>query len=691
MKPTATLSLIALGSLLAATTGYLLAPQNPPAEPTPAEPTSAEIPAEPVAPPNPRDLPIPSFTFAQPFDARAELDHALATELDSERLGRLMAIGYHAAQGNPLENLESLSPELWDYANYDLRGAFLAEWMRSSPETFLPWAETKYPELQKSRQTRLFSSFHLAYLEPHALLQLLPQVENQKLKNDLRYALLGTLIEVDPTLLWQNREIIATHTEIINEAASKGLAELALQIWEWTDYEAIDFDHTLYAYMGENERLDLAAHLQDYRKTNFLAAYAKAHPAAAANWIQTQPAFPDIEHEFSPDHTAFFQKLLTHPDFAKLPDAPLWFCEAINSDMEGHLHSSLFACLSRNPDTLNTYQVQEYFRQSLYSVPQPDELKRFYLSLENGHPILPVIESVMLNEKEIYAEALASRAVRETPTPDRILQVLQYGNVEKWPDTYRQAALNTLESLDDEQLLWSLSPEMVLAATQIDPQRLTRLLAQADPDWLETTLNNPSFFNNATIQTLDLLPSLLANMPSEKAEYLQDQARQNAFFHAYQSDDKVPYVTIAAKSNEALLVGNSIQLQDFKSNPSLRDAINQHPLRDDFYLSLASDSDETEFTDPNLQRAALRLQQGRALFQQEGPAIAATFAALPDSEKLAVAKAALIVDQFNGPNPAANQILELPIWSDAERKDLYQIGFKSFINSNLEYHSDFDW
>lgn len=678
--------------LLAATVssfsiGFWLA--RSPASPTPAP----EQPA--FAPTAQTDAPytVPSYYFQDPFSPREELNATLSLPNSVARYGRMIAIGYHAARENQLENLAKLSPEIWDYSNYDLRGAFHSEWMRASPNTFLPYAEAKYQELAEAKQETLFPSYHLSYMEPLALLDILPKIQHQQLKAQLCNNLLGTLIELDPSMLWEHKELIASNQAIIDEASSKTLYDLALQFWELSGWESITFDSELHAYLAQNQLLDYAAKLTGYEKTRFATEYALAHPADAAQWVREQSELLEFEYEFQAEHASFFRKLFATEKFSDWEYAAKWLCEGISADTDAENQSALFSTLKDSPQLCHLSSLQEEFSAYLFLVANPDAIKNLYLEIANDHPLLSLLEQFMLKAPADYSDAIVARTTRETPTPDRLMQVLEMGNLDAWPDAYYQAAKETLLSLSDEDLLWSLSPGMLLSAQQIATERIQNILSMADPSWLTNSLHHYEFASNASIQNLSSLPHLLQDLPQEEADSIMATARNHALRKSVFDPNKLAYLQFAQTQNETLIVAQSIELESYQKDPALKKAISENPHRDDIYLAIASNHlvSQTDTNDPNITQAFQRIETGRKLSRKPASEIVSTIQSLPSSERFITAKAVLMAQNQETGGSRSTPLIDLPIWSDTEREQLQVLGFTHLINYSIDYQTDFTW
>ncbi|MDQ8198715.1 hypothetical protein QEH56_11170 [Pelagicoccus enzymogenes] len=636
---------------------------------------------------------VPSFPFSQPFDPRRELDHALSLDDETERYGRMIAIGCYAARQNPKRNLAILSPDIWHYPNYDLRGAFHSEWMRTAPDSFLEYSEAKYKTLSEENQTKLYPSYHLSYMEPMALLELLPKVENQRLKNRLRSDLLGTLIELDPSLLWENRELVASPQAIIDEASAKSLFDLALQFWELTDWEEISFGLELHDYIAQNQLLSYASKLQGYERTTFAVSYAAAHPAAAADWVRQQGDFHDISYEFDSEHAPFFKHLFASKGFAQWEDAGLWICEGISADSEQQNHASIFRTIKAAPEHCHIIRLKEEFTAYLHQVEDLQSIKSLYLSLQNDHPILETLERFMLQSDKDFSDAIVTRTTREAPTPERLMQVLEIGKLEVWPPAYLAAAKETLNSLSEEQLLWSLSPGMILSAQEIAPDRIQNLISSADPTWVYNTLGSYEFTSNAIVRNLDQLPHLLKDLPPEKAQNILESARTAALQQSLFDPNKIAYLGVAQTPSETLIVANSIELSAYLEDKELKQAIDSHPFHDDIYLSIASNSlpDDYPVDDPKLNQALARIEKGRELSKKSPYEAVSSIQSLPDSERLLTAKAFLLAKAQTAQYSGTEELIKLPIWSESERQQLQTLGFTHLVNQNIDYSSEIIW
>ncbi len=637
---------------------------------------------------------IPSFDFEDPFDPRKELSLALSLESGAERYGRLIAIGTQAARENPEQNLAILSPEIWDYPNYDLRGAFHAEWMRSDPDTFLAFAEKKHEELVQSNQTQLFPSYHLAYMEPMVLLDLLPKIQSQKLKSQICGDLLGTLVELDPSLLWEHRQEIASAEAIVGEATRKGLYDLALQFWERSEWQEMRFNNDLFAYMAKNQLMDYAAHLQAYSKTRFATYYAQEHPAAAALWVRQQDKIEDFEYSFDTEHAAFFAKLFNTEGFSKWANAPAWISEGIEADHTSQNTNAIFSAIKASPQACHLTQLKESFASYLAQIENIEQIKSLYLALDNDHPILPTLEQFMLHSGTDFSDAIVARTTREPPTPTRLMQVLQLGNLDSWPDAYFSAARDTINALSDDELIWSLSPSMLISLNEIAPERIQTIISIADPTWLSNTLNSASFTMAATLSNLEQIAGLVQDLPSEDAQRIIESARATVLGQSYLDENKLGYLKLAHTHSEALTVANSISIDSYESSPELKSAIEEHPDREDIYLSIANNSilgANIETSDPNIKQALDRIETGRELSKQNHTEIVSTIQSLPSSERFITAKAILMVTNQFPTNNAPDTIVNLPFWSAAEREQLETLSFRYLVNYKLYDDPNFIW
>ncbi len=668
---------------------------------SPSQETPAPLLAkEDIAPPSIETTPttdhytIPSFDFEDPFDARKELNLALSLESGAERYGRLIAIGTQAARENPEQNLALLSPEIWDYPNYDLRGAFHAEWMRSDPETFLAFAEKKYEALIQSNQTELFPSYHLAYMEPMGLLDLLPKIQGQSLKNRICSDLLATLVELDPALLWQHRQEIATAEAIVDEATRKGLYDLALQFWERSEWQEMRFDSELYVYMAKNQPMEYIAHLQGYPKTCFATYYAQERPADAALWVRQQDTLEDFEYSFNTEHAAFFAKLFSTEDFSKWVDAPAWISEGIEADHNAQNTNAIFSAIKASPEACHLMQLKESFAGYLSEIENIEQIKDLYLALDNDHPILPTLEQFMLHSANDFSDAIVARTTREPPTPTRLMQVLGLGNLDSWPAAYFSAARDTLNSLSDDELTWSLSPSMLISLNEIAPERIQTIISTADPTWLSNTLNSASFTMAATLSNLDQITELVQDLPPEDAQRIIESARATVLGQSYLDENKLGYLKLAHTHSEILTVANSISIDSYESSPDLQTAIENSPDREDIYLSIANNAilmANTEISDPNIKRALDRIETGRELSKQNRTELVSTIQSLPSSERLATAKAILMATNQSPANNAPDTIVNLPFWSPAEREQLETLSFRYLVNYDLYDDPNFIW
>lgn len=660
---------------------WLYQPKHPPLETNNAEiETQAKTEYTPAA-----------FTFTQPFDARAELNKTLQLTDLTERYGRLIAIGYRAAQSDPKKNLAALSPEIWQYANYDLRGAFQAEWMRNAPLQYLSWAKLNFEELEQKGELNLFPAYHLAYMEPRALLELLPLIENPSLKSRLKRELLSTLVELDPALLWERREEVADATAIINEAAQKGHYRLALQFWISSEWENHHLDPGLLTYIAQEQLLEAAGKLEDYQRTRFAAAYAIAHPSEAALWVRAQPHFSEIEYSFDEDHQQFFSKLFALESFSSWADAPLWIREGINSDHDIENTTTLFSAIKSNPVACKNSRLKNSFHDYLFQVDDLDSIKTLYLGLENKHPILEVLESYMLQSESNFNDAIVKRTIRESPNPSRLMQVLELGNLDTWPEEYLSAARSTLNSLSDEQLLWNLSPSMILSAQEISPDRIRKIMATADPLWINSTLKNFGFIKNVSLSQLGSISTLVQDLPAEDAQTILASARASLFQKAVFDENKAGYLHLAQSSSEAIQVAIGIDAEAYQSDASLRAAIEQSQFKDDIYLSIASSSEETESTDPSFANAYETIRQAKALMNQGQKTVVSSIQSLPEAERFLIAKAALLTDDPYASNNSIRQIVDLPIWDEEQRRQLQSLSFKHYVNESLVHDTEFVW
>lgn len=635
---------------------------------------------------------VPRFAFSDPFDPRKELDYALSLEDTTERYGRLFAIGFQSAQESPEQNLAVLAPEIWDYPNYDLRGAFYSEWMRSYPESFLSHAEEKYAELAHSHKTKLFPTYHLSYMEPHALLELLPKITNTKLKNRARSELLATLVELDPSLLWERRDEIGSSQAIISEASNKGLYELALEFWELSGWEEIFFNDDQYTYMAKNHLTGYASHLVGYQKTMFASAYARENPAEAAKWVRAQERLVEIEYEFDPEHAAFFKHLFALENFPGWADASAWICESISADDPCENRHSIFSVIEAAPEACHFTRLKDEFFDYLDLLEDKKPIKKLYLAIENDHPILETLEQYMLQFSEEFSDAIVARTTREAPTPERLMQVLEMGNLDAWPDAYFVAARDTLNSLGDQDLIWSLSPSMLLSAQEIAPERIQNMLSTADPTWLSNTLNSSEFHANATIKQLEVIPELLGDLPEEDAQNILNTARSSVLRNAYLSKDKIPYLQIAQNQKEVLLVAGGIDIDSFLQDQTLKKEIAKNPYSDDIYLTIANNYQFThkDADDPNLQQALDRIEVGRELSHKSESVIVSTIQSLPSNERFLAAKAVLMSNYNDSTTKHSEKIAELPFWSESEVEQLKSLSFTQMVNFNID-HPDFIW
>ncbi len=649
--------------------------------------------AQQLSDPEQSEYTVPRFDFSDPFDPRKELDHALSLKDPTERYGRLFAIGFQSAQETPEKNLNILSPEIWDYPNYDLRGAFHSEWMRSNPESFLSYAEKKYPELAESLQTKLFPTYHLSYMEPHALLELLPKITNTGFKNQARRELLSTLIELDPSLLWEKRSEIASSQEIIRGASNKGLYELALDFWEMSEWEEVFFNDDQYTYMAKNHLLSYASHLVGYQKTRFASAYARENPAEAAKWVRSQERLIEIEYEFEPEHAAFFKHLFATESFSDWPDASAWIREGINADEPCENRHSIFSAIEVAPEACHFTRLKDDFFDYLEVLEDKEPIKKLYLAIENDHPILETLEQYMLQYNEDFADAIVARTTREAPTPERLMQVLEMGNLDAWPDAYFVAARDTLNALGDQDLIWSLSPSMLLSAQEIAPERIQYMLSSADPTWLSNTFNSYEFYSNAEIKHLEIIPELLGDLPEEDAQSILNSARSSILQNAYLSKDKAPYLKIAQNQKEVLLVAGGIDIDSYLQDQALKKEIERSPYSDDIYLTIANNYQFThkDADDTHIQEALGRIEAGRELSQKSESVVVSTIQSLPSKERFLAAKAVLMANQYDSVATHSEKIVELPFWSESEVEQLKSLDFTQLVNFNIDQHPDFIW
>lgn len=640
-----------------------------------------------------RNYDVPRFTFSEPFDLKKELRYALALEDPTERYGRLFAIGYQSAQNNPEKNLEILSPEIWDYHNYDLRGTFHSEWMRLNPDSFLAYAEEKYTELTESHLTKLFPVYHLSYMEPLALLELLPRFTNTNLKNRARNDILGTLIEVNPTLLWENRTEIASTQEIVREASNKGLYPLALEFWQLSGWEDLYFTDELHSHMAKNELLDFATHLSGYQKTQFAIAYSLENPSAAAKWVRSQAPLVDIDYEFTPKHAAFFRHLFATERFSDWPDAAAWLCESISADQPANNNASIFSAIKKSPKACHQARMAEELAQYLGRIENRNSIKKLYLSIENDHPILNVLEQFMLKESDKFTDAIVARTTREAPTPERLMKVLEMGNLDSWPEQYFAAARDTIDSLSESDLQWGLSPSMILSAQEVSPDRIQNLLASADSNWLSNTLNSSEFYANATIKHLDVIPELLRDLPTSDAQAIIESARSSILRNSLHENDKAKYLRVAQNQKEALLVAKGINVESYLQDDQLRNEIAQNPHKQDIYLAIANNSQfsHEDAKDPNLKQALERIESGRELSRKDTSTIISAIQSLPSSERFLTAKAMLMANEKSHGADHSESLFNLPFWSESEVEQLKSLNFTHLINLNIDNHSDFIW
>ncbi|EDY83974.1 hypothetical protein VDG1235_3601 [Verrucomicrobiia bacterium DG1235] len=629
------------------------------------------------------------FTFENPFSPRRELNRALGAENAAERYGRFLAIGYHSAQEHPLQNLESLSPEIWNYENYDLRGAFFSEWMRKDPEEFLPWAEAKYLALAKDKKLELFPTYHLAYLEPIALLELLPKIKVESFADTVRNDLLGTLLEKDAALLWKRRNEIASLNRIIEKASDRGLLPLALQFWRWSEWEDLSLPDRLYEYMAKHSLLNDAIHLVGYQRTLFAVHYAAFSPAAAANWVRAQPTLYDFIYEFDNRHTAYFRALLASQNFHEWSDASAWIREAISSDEDTLLAESVFAAIQLLPDSAVNIALIEDLNDYLYEIDNDSAIEKFYLSLDSNHPVLAEVEAYLLSNQERFGQVLTKRATRELPTPDRLLKAFALGNIDNWPDSYFESAKASFAQMSDDELLWSLAPNMLLTAAQFDSERIQNLVANADPVWIQTTLSNSGFLNNVSLESLELVSEMISTLPADQARSINENAKSVVIQTASIDSDHQKYIKIASRSEDINLIANSISLEDYQNNPELQAAIKAHPRKEEFYQGIVSSNNAKTYQDPDFQNAFKQLEKGRALLELPADDIVSNLQSLPKTERLDLAKATVIVSNDLDQHSDLMKLFELPIWSDDDKKELYDLGFKNYLNFNL--HSGIDW
>lgn len=651
-------------------------------------------------PPNPASLEAddsnsnytpPSFAFSTPFNAREELRKTLSLTDLTERYGRLIAIGYHAAQSEPEKNLAELSPEIWQYANYDLRGAFQAEWMRNAPLDYLAWANLNYKELEQNGTLTLFPAYHLAYMEPKALLELLPRFESLSLKGRLKRELLSTLVELDPALLWERRDEIADSTAIIGEAAQKGHYRLALQFWESSGWEDHFVNDELLTYIAQEQLLQAAAQLEGYQRTRFAVAYASKHPIEAALWVRAQASLPEVDYNFDSEHRSFFSQLFALDTFSSWEDAPTWIREAINADQDSENATTIFSTIKSNPEACKNTRLKEAFRDYLAMGDDIENVKSLYLSIENEHPILEILESYMLQSDSDFSDAIVQRTLRESPTPSRVMQVLELGNLETWPPEYLSAALSTLDSLSDDQLLWNLSPSMILSAQEIAPDRIRNIMATADPLWINATLKNFGFIKNVSLSQFQSIATLVQDLPAEDAQAILGSARASLFQKALFDENKTDYLALAQSSNEAMQVAIGIDSDTYQSDPGLRAAIGKSQFKEDIYLSIASSSEETEHPDPNFAKAYETIRQARNLMQQGESSIVSSIQTLPENERFPIAKAALLTADPLARNSNVRKIIDLTIWDEEQRRQLQSLSYKHYVNESLEHETDFVW
>lgn len=620
-----------------------------------------------VAPPEPN---LPAFPFDSPFDARAAFEKSLDEAHPARRIGMWMAIGYHAAQNDPQTNIAALEPEFWQAPYYDLRGALLAEWMRLDPESFLAWAEPKFETMHRAGQAASFPVYHLAYLEPERLLQLVSKIAYDPLAEFAKGNLLHTLVEKDPDLLWERRDAIAPLKDLIAVASGKGLHALALDFWERSGWVVDTLPHSLVEHLGQAKRTDLARHLGLDSRNAFAAAFAAAHPSDAARWVRRSAALQRFEHEFDAEHLPFFRSLLRQADFAEWSDAPLWLAEATLVDQEQALAPRLLSTLERNPILLTNGRLRDQLREYLLRAEDGQTLKSAYLSLDAAHPLTKALEGVMLLQQDRYGDALALRAARDRPTPERLLQAMSAANHEDWPEAFAEAARKTLAQLSNHELQWQLSPDQLLAAHQLDPERVQDLLADADPQWISSTLASPRFLSKLRPQTLDTIDPLLRHLPSEEAQRIRENARQQALRNIDWNADKAPYLEIAQAPNEAALLSYAFTDSELSHDDSLRQAIAEHPHSEAIYLAIAQRPGSEALDSPELQQARATLERARQMLYQPQAQIVATLQQLDPPERLQLMKAAqLTALRFNAVE-VTEPLIDQPLWTEAERDQL---------------------
>lgn len=671
-------------TFLAALAGHFLASlQDQHAENAIGYTTDAPNPPTPFEEKNTIALPL-AFPFADPFNPRHELNRAAAAKDRNEQLSRYIAIGHRAAQSKQTQRIEDLSPEFWEYQHYDLRGAFQAEWLRKDPQAYLQWAEPTFERLKTQNKLELFPSYHLAYFEPYKTLDLLAAAKNESLKSALKSSLLSTLIELDPETLWRKREQIASADAIISEAENKGLLPLVMDFWGRTEWAERSFRTDFLKHLASSKRTDLAAYLNPRNKKQFLSFLALEYPDFAASWPTVQSLSPNLySNDFTPAHSAFFIQLTDSPDFQTWSSARSWLRLIAKIDHKGQLAPIFLKAIASYPDLSHSSSLRYSFTEYIARLQDSEPIETLYLSLENDHPMLASLEAFMIRSETDFENALIKRATREKPTPERLIKTLAYGNLETWPQTYLDSARDTLDLLSDEELMWSLSPNMLLSALELDQDRVQTLLNNADPAWLANSLNNRRFAGSVTMESISKLPEILQDLPEERRKSITETAHFNVITQAYLAEDKIPYLKLTRNTKEALIVSSQIHITEYRENKTLREEIQNHPNKNAILLGIVSDSFETQIPEPELAEAAKRIKTSAQLFHGGRDTVVSKIQTLPAAERFELVKTALIVSDSHHISTNTQKVLDLPFWSDEQKRELQDLNQRNIINDSL--------
>lgn len=606
-------------------------------------------------------------------DLRTKLNDARAINNRVARFAALARLGYLAAHQDPANAVKNLSPDFWDKDNYDLRGCLFAEWMRIDGPAAADYLEEVYRDFSDTERRELFPAYHLAYLEPQALLETLPAFTDEHLTIWLKNELVKTLVECDPDLLWLNRDSLATTPQILNACLLQSQYDQAIHFWQRSGWIEYSFPTDALRYFANQQRADIAAHLNPENRTEFAIHYAELHPQEAALWVRNAAPLQGIEYRFESLHRDFFRSLFALNDLADWPQTALWLEESIKADHAYEWSPFIFQAIARNPQISTSASFRDNLLSYLVNIQNPDTIKSFYSSLAEDHPLLWTVESYLLENLEVYGDAIIARSTNEPLTPQRLFEVIEYGNLDSWPDRYFNNARNTLAHLNDSELFWKLSPDNLLSLAKLDPDRIQNLVTNADPQWILSTLENQRLSANIDLDQLAYLDSLIAILPASQQEQITRTARKNILNRMKAADDKTPYISFAQSSGDAITIANAIDPKIIAHDETLQQSIANHPRKRDFYLSLASSDTELSIDDPEFTAVRSQIARARDLLAKPQDFIASTLQTLQPAERMELLKT-MRVNERTGYEPTiTNAILELPFWSDADREELYEI------------------